>query len=248
MLRGFYTSVTGMLTERSRMDVITNNLSNADTTAYKTDTLIPGSFMQMVINRMNDSNSPDGVTIGTLGLGTKVDGVATTYEQGNLDETGRSCDFALSGSGFFEVSTPNGIRYTRDGSFSVTSDGYLVTSEGYYVQGSNGKIYVGNGDFSADEQGNITVNGNITDKLKVVQFSDLTALQKEGNGLYKSSKAPSADTVTKVQQGYLEASNVDVSDQLADMMSVSSMYQSNQRILKMIDGTLDKAVNDVGKV
>lgn len=246
MLRGFYTAISGMQTQRERLNIITNNLSNADTTAFKSDSLVSGSFKDMVIERMN--GLPFGPTVGTLGVGTQVQGVVTSFLQGNPEETGRSCDFALNGEGFFTVSTPNGTMYTRDGSFSVTSDGYLVTSEGFYVQGSNGRINVGNDTFKVDKNGNVTVGDAITDKLKIVKSDDLNTLEKAGNGLYKSSGNVSNDTDTEVKQGYLEASNVDVSSQLSDMMSVSSEYQSNQRVLKMIDGTLDKAVNEVGKV
>jgi flagellar basal-body rod protein FlgF len=246
MLRGFYTAISGMQTQREKLNVITNNLANADTTAFKSDSLVSGSFKEMMIERMNGSSfSP---TVGTLGLGTQTQGVVTSFLQGNPEETGRSCDFALNGQGFFAVSTPNGTMYTRDGSFSVTSDGYLVTSEGYYVQGSNGKINVGNDTFKVDENGNVTVGDAITDKLKIVKFADLNTLEKAGNGYYTSTGTATTDTDTKVEQGYLEASNVNVSDQLSDMMSLSNEYQSNQRVLKMIDGTLDKAVNEVGKV
>jgi flagellar basal-body rod protein FlgF len=246
MLRGFDTAVTGMLVQRQRMDVITNNLTNADTTAFKSDYLVSGSFKDLVIEKMNDDG--EKVTVGNLGLGVKVNNILTSFEQGTIEETGRSCDFALEGPGFFEISTPDGTRYTRDGSFYVTGDGYLATSDGYYVQGRNGRIYVGSGGFSSDEQGNITVGGTVTDKLRVVMFSDLTTLRKEGNSLYRSSQNPVADTETKVKQGWLESSNVDISGTLSDMMSVSNVYQSNQRVLRMIDGTLDKAVNEVGKV
>lgn len=244
MLRCFDTAVTGMVVQRDRMDVITNNLTNADTTAYKSDYLVSGSFKDMMIQRMDGSGSSN--TIGALGLGSSVSSVRTSFEQGNLMETGRTCDFALSGQGFFVVTTPNGTRYTRDGRFSVSSDGYLVNSDGDYVQGQHGRIYIGTDNFSVDEQGNIDVADTPVDKFVIVQFANLNALT--GKNLYQSMQAPTIDTTTMVKQGSLEESNVDVSTVVSDMMLSSNIYQSNQRMLRMIDGTLDKAVNEVGKV
>lgn len=245
MLRSLYTATTGMLVQRNRMDVISNNLANSETAAYKADSYIQGVFSDMVLKRTNGS---DEQTIGTLNPGTKTEGVVTSFEQGNLEQTDRSCDFALQGSGFFVVSTPNGNRYTRNGNFSVTGDGYLINGDGYYVQGSNGRIQVGGDSFVSDRQGNITMNGTITDKMRIVQFTDLNSLKKEGGTLFSSAQNPASDTETKVIQGYLESSNVDISGELTDMMSVTNMYASNQRVLKMIDGTMEKTVNDVGKV
>jgi len=245
MIRGFYNAATGMLVQRCRMDVITNNLVNAETTAYKADSLVQGVFSDMVLKRINGYGIR---TIGTLSVGTKADGIVTSFAQGNPEQTGRACDFALNGDGFFVVSTPDGNRYTRNGGFSVTSDGYLINADGYYVQGQNGRIHVGGDGFSVDQQGNITVNGTITDKFRIVRFADLNALTKEGGSLFSSSEAPAADTQTTVSQGYLESSNVDISGELTDMMAVTNMYSSNQRVLKMIDGTIDKAVNEVGRV
>jgi flagellar basal-body rod protein FlgG len=145
MLRSFYTAGTGMLTQRDRMEVLTNNLTNADTSGYKSDSLILGSFKNMMIERLNDPNG-GSAEVGQLGNGAHINKVVTSFEQGNLEGTGRSLDFALEGTGFFVLSTPEGDRYTRDGSFSVSSNGYLTSSNGYYVQGSNGRIYVGGDD------------------------------------------------------------------------------------------------------
>jgi flagellar basal-body rod protein FlgF len=249
MLRSFYTAGTGMLTQRDRMEVLTNNLTNADTAGYKSDSLILGSFRDMMIERLNmpDTGGSSNI-IGPLGAGAHIKRVITSFEQGNLEETGRSLDFALEGPGFFVLSTPEGDRYTRDGSFSVSSDGYLVNSSGMYVQGTNGRVYGGGDDFSVDEQGGVYLQGALTDRLKVVSFEDAEALRKDGNNMYQTGQRPLADDVTKVYQGRLEGSNVDVSGELANMLSTTRAYDTNQRVLRMIDSTLDKTVNEVGRV
>lgn len=250
MLRCFYTAGTGMLVQRDRMDVLANNLTNVETTGYKSDNLISSTFQDMILTRLNDPGIVSVSTIvGPLGTGTHIEEVSTSFEQGSVEQTGRSCDFALEGEGFFAVDTTDGERYTRDGSFAVTDTGYLVTSEGRYVQGSNGRIYVGSDSFKVDGQGNVYVEGALTDKMKIVTFADLTALRKEGSNLYNAQgqQAQASGDVTVVQ-GSLEGSNVDTAEELTKLLSVSNAYQINQRVLGLVDGSLEKAVNEVGRV
>ena len=250
MLRCFYTASTGMMVQRDRMEVLANNLTNVDTAGYKADSLISGTFQDMMIKRLNDPAVVSTSTIvGALGTGTHIEEVYTLFGQGSVEETNRTCDMALEGDGFFTVSTSNGDRYTRDGSFSVSGAGYLVTSEGQYVQGQNGRIYVGGDDFKVDEQGNIYVGDTLTDKLSVVSFADNTGLRKDGSNLYaRVSGGMQAAAGVKVVQGALEGSNVDTAEELTRMMSVSKSYQVNQRVLGMVDESLQKAVNEVGRV
>ncbi len=248
MLRSFYTAGTGMLTQRDRMEVLTNNLTNADTTGYKPDSLVLSNFKSMMIERLNDPDSSGSKAVGPLGTGAHINRVITSFEQGNLEETGRNLDFALEGPGFFVLSTPEGERYTRDGSFSLTSDGYLISGSGMYVQGSNGRIFVGGDDFAVDEQGGVYIGGALADRIRIVSFADNNSLRKDENNMYQATQGATADTATKVYQGRLEGSNVDISGELANMLSVSRSYDTNQRVLRMIDGTLDKTVNEVGRV
>jgi flagellar basal-body rod protein FlgG len=234
------------------MDVLANNLTNVDTTAYKSDALISSTFKDMMLTRIND---PDVVSVsktaGPLGVGTHIESLYTSFVQGAVEQTGRPCDFALTGEGFFVVSTSEGERYTRSGSFSVTSDGYLVNGDGLYVQGENGNIHVDGDNFTVDEQGNVYVDGTITDKLRIVTFEDLTGLRKQGNNLYYNStdaqvQEPPADT--QVIQGALEGSNVDIAEEVTRLMVVSNAYQINQRVLGMVDESLSKTVNEVGRI
>jgi flagellar basal-body rod protein FlgG len=251
MLRSLYIAGTGMLVQRKKMDVLTNNIANVETTGYKTDTLLSRSFKDMLIERMNDpaviniSNS-----VGPLNTGVHIDEVVVNFLQGNLEETERLTDLALDGPGFFTVLTPNGERYTRDGGFGINSEGCLVTADGYYVQGSGGAINVGLGGFAVDSQGNITVDGNFVDQLKIVSFEDLAGLRKTGSNLYVNytGQAASQAELGSVRQGALEASNVDITRQMVDMMEISRTYELNQRMVKMIDESLGKTVNEVGRV
>jgi flagellar basal-body rod protein FlgG len=232
------------------MDVLSNNLTNVDTTAYKSDGLISSTFADMMVERLNDPGIVSVTnTVGALGTGTHIEEVYTSFEQGNIENTSRSCDFALEGDGFFVVATPEGDRYTRGGSFSVTGEGYLVNSEGQYLQGQNGRIFVGGDDFKVDEQGNIYVNDTLTDKFRIVEFQDPAALRKQGDNLYYSAGGQAqVSTATAVVQGALEGSNVDTAEELTRLLAVSNAYTINQRVLGMVDESLSKTVNEVGKV
>lgn len=246
MLRCLYIAGTGMLVQRKKMDVLTNNITNAETTGFKQDALLSRSFNDMLIARLNDPTGYSN-TIGPQNTGVHGDDVTTDFTQGSMEQTELTTDLALDGQGFFAVSTPKGERYTRDGSFSVSSTGYLTTSEGYPVQGSNGPVYVGMGKFAVEENGNVSVNGNVTDKLKIVSFQNPAALRKEGSNLFSGAGA-TADNTTVIKQGFLENSNVDIAEQMVKMIEVSRTYETNQRMVKMIDDSLGKAVNDVGRV
>lgn len=251
MLRCFYTAGTGMLVQRDRMDVLANNLTNVETAGYKSDSLISSTFRDMVMERLHDPGIVSTSTIvGPLGTGTHIEEVYTTFAQGNIEGTGRMCDLALIGDGFFTVSTPEGDRYTRDGSFFVNSEGYLVTSEGHYVQGEDGRIEVGSDDFSVDQAGNVYVGGTLEDQLKIVTFEEPAGLRKDANNLYEHVQGPQAQDAADmiVKQGALEGSNVDSAEELTRMLAVRNAYTINQRVLGMVDKSLEKAVNEVGRV
>ncbi len=251
MLRCLYIAATGMLTQRSKMDVITNNITNADTSGYKTDRMISRSFEDMLLERMNDpailSRRPD---VGPLNTGTHIDEIVTDFSGGPLEETGETTDLALEGDGFFCVQTPQGISYTRSGNFYVNAEGDLVTQEGYYVLGQNGgRLHVGSANFTATEDGSIWSDGALAGTLRVVRFADTGVLRKAGDNLYVpyGNAQPAIMEAPVVKQGFLEGSNVDIATAMVDMLTVSRAYESNQKIINMVDGTLDRAVNDIAR-
>jgi flagellar basal-body rod protein FlgF len=245
MLRSLYISASGMLAQRRTMDVLTNNLANVDTPGFKRDSLMSRSFRDVYLSRINDPEGDDG-GIGPINFGVHADEIATDFQEGPLEGTGRVADLALGGDGFFVVETPQGLRYTRSGNFQVDNAGYLCTSEGYYVRGTNGRIHVGSQDFSVDLAGNIASAGG-SFRLQVVKFTDNAALRKAGHNLY-SGPAVAQLAVCDVLQGYLEGSNVDMATEMVNMMTVSRNYEANQRMVSMLNDTLQKTVNEVGRV
>ncbi|SMC35498.1 flagellar basal-body rod protein FlgF [Papillibacter cinnamivorans] len=251
MLRGLYTAATGMTVQRLKMDVLTNNIVNADTTGFKRDSLISSSFETVLLERLNDPGTVNAVSeVGPYSFGTHVDQVVTDLSQGSLESTGKSTDLAVSGDGYFAVETASGERYTRSGSFTVNAEGYLVTADGDYVLGNNGAIPVGSSDFSVDAAGTVTSGGKTIDTLRVVSFQRTEDLRKQGDSLYYSvsGETPSNSQDCTVMQGFRESSNVDIADEMVNMMSVYRAYEASAKILTMTDETLGLAVNDLGSL
>ena len=252
MVRGLYTACTGMVNQMARLDVISNNLANSDTTAYKKEGSTSQSFNSVLAIKINDSSVkyiPQPV--GNMSLGVKIGETYTNYSDGNLEETGNTLDVALAGKGFFAISYAdrNGnesIRYTRDGNFALSSDGTLMTKDGDFILDENGDmINIPPGtDISINESGVIYASGQEVARLQMVDFEDYNYLKKFGENMYIAvDGAVTQETSCKVYQGYLESSNVNVIDEMVEMISVTRDYESNQKIIQSIDSTLETAVN-----
>ena len=150
MIRGWYIGASGMNAQQNRLDAISNNLANVDTTGFKKEIPVSKEFSELLLRR----TQADGVyrtsfgsadaapIIGSIGLGVETNELYTDFQQGSFKNTDTKTDLALSGEGFFAVETPNGERYTRNGNFHLGKEGILLTKEGYPVLGENGPIYV----------------------------------------------------------------------------------------------------------
>jgi flagellar basal-body rod protein FlgF len=174
LIRGFYTSVSGLITLQNEQDVITNNIANINNTGYKERDLIKQSFEDVMVSNRQKLLGDQYVKndIGSLNLGVKTSDVETIFTQGSLKYTDSSTDFAIDGRGFFVAQNGNKEVYTRDGNFKINQQGYLITSDGCEVLGINNAtgakepIYVGDAKFSLDAENNINIEGTGTaDKL-----------------------------------------------------------------------------------
>lgn len=259
MVKGLYTAYTGLRNEQRRLDVISNNIANSDTTGFKKLGVTSQSFDREMAIRVDDDSDPYfAKAIGKISLGVKIGETYTDYSQGSFRETGATYDLGLEGDGFFVISTTdkNGtehIRYTRDGSFTVTRDGYLVTKDGDYVLGSNNQRIQIPGAATAsvaiDTLGNIYANDVQVGTLQIVDFQNKDALSLYGENMFEA--LPEANMVAGtalVRQGYLESSNVNVINEMVSMISITRAYEANQKMMQTIDSTLDKAVNEIGKL
>ncbi len=260
MIRGLYTSALGMTTQMKRMDVVSNNIANSDTAGFKRDMPVTQSFSQALMQRLHDAGENGGRTarhsarIGTVSPGVFVDSVVTDFSAGGLQKTDAPFDLAIVGDGFFAVSVTDGTgntteKYTKDGAFSLQSDGTLVTKNGHAVQGRNGAIHVPpNADAVIDAYGNITAGGGLIDQIKTVVFRNPESLRKFGDNLYDVTDASvPADFSGTIVQGFLETSNVRPVREMVDMIALSRAYEANQKVIAMLDTTLGQAVNDIAR-
>ncbi|MBO4953346.1 MAG: flagellar basal-body rod protein FlgF [Lachnospiraceae bacterium] len=260
MVRGLYTAWTGLRNEEKRMDVVTNNMANADTTGFKKVDVTAQSFERHLAVKIDDPtvgiNLKQG--IGGMNPGVKIGETYYDMSQGNFRQTEDQYNFALSGNGFFAISTTNksgetSTRYTRDGDFTVTRDGYLVTKDGDYVLAEGGnRIQIPDANLvkiSVNEMGEIYSGNNYVAKLQLVDFQSYDALSSYGENMYEAvDGAVQTPAQAKVTQGYLEMSNVNMVTEMVDMIAISRAYETNQKMVQAIDQTLDKAVNEIGRL
>lgn len=258
MIRALYTSGWSMRANSKQMDIISNNLANVSTNGYKKDTVVYESFPNVLVRRINDTEStsnPSG-KVGNVQMGDDVGEVFTYYTGGQLAKTGSNMDLAIgnSESAFFSIGVPdeNGELqeyYTRNGSFCLNSSKQLVTTEGNIVLGANGPITLESENFSVLDDGSIVQNGDIVDKLAIKDFADTSTLRKFGNNLIQTTdQTQEQEFKGTVKQGFLEQSNVDAVNEMINMITVMRAYESNQKVIQALDGTLEKAVNEVGVV
>ena len=251
MVKGLYTAYTGMVNSQKRLDVVSNNLANATTTGYKKEGLTTKSFDEMMGIKIKDLtvghlNQP----IGNLSLGAKIGESYRDWSQGSLISTENTYDFALSGKGFFNISFTSksgetSTMYSRDGAFQMNVDGYLVTKDGDYVLGENGPIQLPTNIDKLEVQptGEIYADGQYVDTFLLTDFEDYNYLEAYGENLYRTVEgATEAECRATVNQGYLEASNMNVVSEMVEMITIAREYESGQKVINAVDEMLGKMV------
>ncbi len=264
--KGMYTAVSGAIAQSSRLDTIANNLANANTTAFKKDRQIFNEYLtayEKMPDTMEVPRVPASVeSFYDMNGGDKsyVDsaGTYTNFSQGLLKNTGSTLDLAIEGKGFFEVLTPQGVRWTRNGGFQIDGTGKLVTKEGYPVlrdgfqDPAQRTLQLGDRNITVTDRGDIYQADNLVGKISVVNFSDPDQIQKQGNSLYKlkenSTLAPVAAADYKLHQGYVEGSNVNVVEEMTDMITAQRLFETTQQAVKAYDHMDEKLINSVGKL
>ncbi|UMZ75093.1 flagellar basal-body rod protein FlgF [Natranaerofaba carboxydovora] len=264
MLRGIYSSASGMLVNQKEQDIRSNNLANINTTGFKKDMSVKGDFREILISRLeregkdiSDLSSGISSIIGHLGTGTILEESVTNFETGSYKETNNPFDLALQGEGFFAVEGPGDeVHYTRNGSFSVDNEGRLVTQQGYPVLSEEGEIvFEDNEEFYIDEEGRIFVDDEEEPsyQLELYNFENPQGLLKVGENLFMETDVSGeaediiGDEDLEVLQGYLEESNVSSAEEMAGMINALRAYEANQRALSTQDEALEQAVNRVGR-
>jgi flagellar basal-body rod protein FlgF len=257
MIRGIYTAAAGMLNEMARQEVVANNLANVNTTAFKKDLAVFRARDDKPITRIESEGAPrasgaEATEIGRLSTGAFLDRVFTEYSQGPLRRTDEPFDLAMTGPGFLVLRDGNGQELlSRGGKLTRSEDGRLVDLSGHEIQGDGGPIVLpGQGAFKVDQQGVVHVGREIVGKIRVVEARNpADTLEKQGASTWKirDPGAIAPATATQVEQGSLEASNVNPVREMVDLIAIQRAYEASQRVITAQDETLGKAVNELGR-
>jgi flagellar basal-body rod protein FlgG len=261
-MRALAIAATGMNAQQLNVEVIANNISNVNTTAFKgaraefTDLLYQTERSQAIPNQAGSSPVPEGAM---LGLGVRTAAIRNLHRQGSLTNTSNQFDLALNGRGWFQVNAPSGeIVYTRAGSFNKNGDGQLVTLDGYTL---NPPIIIPANtlDVTINESGEVfaKVDGQAQPQnlgqLTLANFANDVGLEPIGSNYYRETLAsgapatgiPSDAGFGKIHQGYLEASNVDPIKEITNLISAQRAFEMNSKVIQAADdmaGTVSKGI------
>ena len=246
MSGAIYQAAAGALLQQMRLDMLSNNLANVNSSGYKADR---PAF------RLNTDVVPEAVA------GSTVPGRLSPYAQpleavtdftpGPAGRTGNPLDVAIVGDGFLEVQAPEGLRYTRNGNLTINNEGLLSTSDGWPVMGQAGEIAIDGSKVEISSQGEVYVDGEAVDAIKLVDFDQPQQLIKTGNTLFAAPDDVAGTVVdedqVQIAQGFLEGANVDAIRTMTEVIETMRVFEAYQRIIRSVDETTAKTVNEVGK-
>jgi flagellar basal-body rod protein FlgG len=238
MAGGAYAALSGLQARTEQLDRLANDLANANTSGYK--------------GERTTTVAAERPTFGAVLQGA-IDVAAgpgrTDFQPGVLETTGRDLDFAMQGKGFFAVTTPAGLRYTRNGHFTRRADGTLTTLDDMPVAGEDGDIRLAPGPITVDADGTIRSQGVVAGKLQVVDFADYSGLLREGSERFRAPETLSAAASTAtVLGGHLEQSNVSVADRMVQLTELARGFEALQRgITVLLNEVEGRAISELGR-
>jgi flagellar basal-body rod protein FlgG len=251
---------TGMQAQQTNVEVISNNLANMTTTAFKRRR---PEFQDLIYQnlRLVGSNSSDSGSIvpsgAQIGLGVKTAAIYRISEQGNLQQTSNTLDMAIQGNGYFQVTLPSGdTAYTRDGTFGLAADGTIVTADGYVVQ-PGVQIPSNATAVTVNQSGQVQVSldgqtaPSTVGQLQLAVFPNEAGLYAQGDNLYIQTAAsgqpvtgnPASPGFGSVMQGFIETSNVNVVTEITNLITAQRAYEMNSRVISTSDDMLSTLTN-----
>lgn len=245
MNSGSYAACAALVARTQALDTIASNVANSSSSGFRGQKNIFGSVLAEASHhgRMTALNRATN-SYGTLS-GTEMD-----QTQGTIGRTGNELDLALEGPGYFKVKTTNGVAYTRNGGFQLSTKGQLTTASGDFVLGESGPIQLIPGTVTISGDGTISSAGAIVARLRVVTFASSTKLTSQGTAYYagaEDKELPAAGT--SVRQGALESSNVSPVEGVVELIRAQRAAESMRHVLSMLDGEMDKtAAGDLARV
>lgn len=235
MHKGIYIALSGAILKQKHMDTFAQNISNAATTGFKKERI---SFKDYMIPA--DNNAISGADGRVM---SEISKIVTDYSSGSFVKTGNPLDLAIGGEGFFEL---EGNRYTRNGNFKISDDGYLVTQDGIHVLGGGGPIALEGLNLEINSSGDVYVDQIPVGTISIVDFEDRSTLEKLDGGLFVSS-APGIPVESEIKQGYIEGSNVEVVKELVQMITALREFEAYQKMIRAFDEASAKTINEMGR-
>lgn len=258
MMRSLYTASTGMYAQQLNVDTIAHNIANVNTTGYKRQRLEFQELLYQIIRRptvSDDLIEPLGISIG---LGVKPSAIDSMNGQGNLLPTDKPLDVAISGGeAFFRLYDADGEElFTCDGSFKLDTDGNIVTSSGNMLAGVE-PLQDGAYNIFIDRDGRVTYmtlgsDENIeAGRLELVTFINPSGLEKVGGNLFRATDNagepsdwdPEEDSTISLLSGYLEASNVQIVEEMVELITAQRAYEINSKVIQSVDEMLQTTTN-----
>lgn len=234
MYKGMYIALSGSVVKQTQMEVITQNLANADSAGFKRDTI---SFEDYLIPKDTYTHRPDGRSMSTLSS------MKTDFAAGGMVSTGSPLDIAVDGSGFIAL---EGNRYTRRGDLKMDSEGYLISHDGIRVLGTSGPVQLPQGRIEINDAGDIMVDGVQTATLKITDFERPETMVKSGSGMFVTDEE-GTPSKSLVKQGFLEKSNVNIIQEMVRMIETLREFESFQRMIRSFDEATAKITNELGR-
>ena len=262
MMEGLFIAASGGTKQLRKLETLSNNIANINTQGFKKELLVyreVNSFSPVShfdLGKLDElsgnwkSNSASSYVQVTQSL--------TDFSQGSLIKTDNPLDVAIEGKGFFAVQTPTGIRYTRNGNFHLDGLGQLVDKSGNIIMTQNeepilvpfGTVQVSIADDGSVYSGTDIETGSLG-QIKIVEFSNLQSLEKEGEGFYKNSDPTVKEILVndaKVLQGFTETSNANAIHEMTQMIETVRQLEAYQKIIQSIDEADEQSVNNLGRV
>lgn len=247
MSGSIYLATSGAEAQRIRMQILSNNLANINTAGYKEDR----AAFRVPDEKMTDAaDNPDvsGATVGSIAPVIPMT-AHTDFSVGPIQRTGNPLDVAINGEGFFSIRTDEGVRYTRNGAFTINPEGLLATHDGDPVLGESGEIAIEGADVRFDASGDVLVNGRVVDKLKMVTISEPDALRKVGKTLFQLDENKGEEEPLEfgnVQPGSLEGSNVNAVKAMTELIEIQRGYESYQKMIQTMGEMASRVISGVG--
>lgn len=237
MSGAIYLGAAGMAAQQLRLSLQAENLANVDTPGYRREALAV--------------REAEGEASGRRPPAVLIVQPRVEATPGRLLTTGNPLDLALSGDGFFAVDTPDGVRYTRNGSFHIGGDGTLITAEGHPLLGEAGPLVPPDGPVSIGPDGAVEAGGLPVGRLRIGDFAGPEGLRKTGNSLYAPANPEAMEirpAQVRVVQGSLEGSNVEPVGELTRMIAAQRLFESYQRVIQAAGEMDQKAATELGRV